>query len=74
MKESTEQRKCPDCGKSNLITGKMGVSKHTFIPQGRIMMLGYPVKAFVCLDCGFQGNYLEEASLSDLRRRRVDPQ
>ena len=60
-------RKCPSCGSNNLADGKFGTHKHTFIPNGRVMMLGYVAKANVCLDCGFLAHYIEETDLEKIR-------
>jgi len=67
MSVETRERECPCCHGANLMDGKLGVHKHTFIPKGRLMWLGYTSKGFVCLDCGFVGHYLDKADIRDLR-------
>ena len=68
MNQSLNERKCPGCGGQNLKPGKLGVHKHTFIPAGRWMMLGYVTTAFACLDCGLVDHYLNQSDLEDIRR------
>jgi len=71
MSAETGKRECPCCRGTNLVDGKVGVYKHTFIPAGRRMWIGYISQAFVCLDCGFMGHYLDKADIRDLRDRRA---
>jgi hypothetical protein len=63
-----DQRQCPSCHGTKLIDGSLGVYKHTFIPADRAMFLGYVAKAFVCLNCGFLGHYLEPDDIHDIHR------
>jgi len=67
MSQQQEQRKCPACGGKNLAGGTLGVSRKTFIPNGR--WIGYKASAFVCLDCGFLSHYLDQHDLDEIRRR-----
>ena len=69
MSEQAEIGKCPACGDKNLADGTLGAYKHTFIPSGRMMMLGYVAKAFVCLNCGFLSHYIEQNDLDEIKRR-----
>jgi hypothetical protein len=70
MSAEPPQRKCPSCHGTNLVDGRLGMTTHTFIPEGRWMWVGYAVKAFVCLDCGLIGQYLDKADILDLQRRQ----
>ena len=70
MSAETRKRECPCCHSTKVRDGKLNVFRHTFIPEGRWMWLGYTPRAFVCLECGFMGHYLTEADISDLRRRQ----
>jgi hypothetical protein len=62
---------CPSCHGTNLADGRLGVNRHTFVPAGRWMFLGYGVRGFVCLDCGFLGQYLERQDVDDIRRKQT---
>ena len=62
---------CPSCRGLNLVSGRLGVHRNTFIPTGRWMFLGYGVKGLLCLDCGFLGHCLDQQDVDDIRRRRV---
>ncbi len=63
----TGKPRCPMCGSDALCVGTTGVYKHTFVPHGRWMFMGYRAHAFVCLDCGFLGHCLAKADLQQLR-------
>ena len=69
MPQNQFEQTCPCCGSKNLKLGKLGAYKHTFIPEGQFMWIGYDTKAFVCLDCGFVGHYLHEADIAEIRNR-----
>lgn len=69
MSQQLNERKCPACSSKNLIDGKLGVYKTTFIPKGRFMMMGYDVSASVCLDCGFLAHFLDELDVENIRKR-----
>jgi len=69
---STEpgSRECPCCRKTNLMYGR--ADKHVnFIPNGIWVWVGYPVKTFVCLDCGFLGRCLSMEDVLDLKERQA---
>ena len=51
----------------NLVDGKFGTTKHTFVPKGRFMMVGYVAKGNLCLDCGFLAHYIDESDLVKIR-------
>ena len=70
MAQSLLEHQCPCCGSKKLKPGKLGNHKHTFIPEERqFMWIGYHPKAFVCLDCGFLGHYLDEADITEIRNQ-----
>ena len=71
MSAETHKPECPCCTGTNLVNGKLGGIYHTFIPAGRWMLRGYISLAFVCLDCGFMGHFLDDADVQDLRRRQA---
>ncbi|MCY6489257.1 hypothetical protein [Leptolyngbya sp. GGD] len=65
-----DQRHCLSCQSKKLVNGSLGVHRHTFVPMGRTMFLGYSVKACVCLDCGFVGQYLDPDDLQDIQLKQ----
>ena len=71
MSRGIQGASCPSCRSTNLVSGRLGVNRHTFVPTGRWMLLGYGIKAMVCLDCGFLGHFLEPEDLNDIRRKRT---
>jgi hypothetical protein len=61
------ERTCPGCQGTNLRLGAI-VNIGTFRPSGGgFLSLNYPLGAFVCLDCGLVGQYMEATSLDKLR-------
>jgi hypothetical protein len=69
MPEQFDDKKCPACGGLNLASGTAGVYQHTFIPEGRTMMVGYATRAFVCLSCGFLSHYIKKDDLKEIRSK-----
>jgi hypothetical protein len=64
----TPGRKCPGCESTNLRYGSLTPGTACFRPSDSTWLsLNYPVAAFVCLDCGFLGQYLDNAQLQRLR-------
>ena len=63
--------RCPACQGSRLSYGKAGFHKYTLDSQPGLRWLWpYIVparRAFVCLDCGFMGHYLDATALAKLR-------
>lgn len=35
------------------------------------MFMGYKAKAFVCLECGFLGHYVDKRDIAELQDRRT---
>ena len=66
MAQPPNERKCLACGGPRRIEGNLGAYKHTFMPQGRFVWMGYKVKASVCLDCGFVAHYVDQGDLPEL--------
>jgi len=60
-------KSCPSCRSNNLEDGKFGTTKHTFVPKGRFMMVGYVANGNLCLDCGFLAHYIDESDLVKIR-------
>jgi hypothetical protein len=67
MNSLSSERKCLLCQSKNLHHGSLGMHSHTFIPKDKFMLIGYGILAYVCLDCGTMGYYLNTADLQDLR-------
>jgi predicted nucleic-acid-binding Zn-ribbon protein len=65
----TSKRKCPSCGETEFVEGKLGAHVQTFIPRGVWMFLGYSVRGAVCLKCGYLYHFIEEPDLTELRRK-----
>jgi len=64
------ERKCLSCQSQNLQYGGIGVYRHTFVPKNKMMWVGYDVRAYVCLDCGTVGYYLDNSDNSDIQDLR----
>ncbi len=68
METTTSENKCSSCQSQNLRYGSIGMTRHTFLPANKKMWTGYMVHAFVCLDCGTVGYYLDQADIQALRQ------
>lgn len=60
--------KCTQCGSNNLVEGKMGVHRQTFLPKGRLGFKGYELEAFACLACGNIEKKLSPNELEKLKQ------
>jgi hypothetical protein len=70
MATDSNSRTCPRCRGEQLVDGAFRARSSTrFTPAGRFMWLGYQVRGFACLDCGFVGHTLNQEQIADLRRR-----
>ena len=72
MSVSTVARKCPSCQSENLEYGMIyvGMNRNIFIAKGTSFISGpfYNSSAYVCVDCGALGCYLDEKELTTLRK------
>jgi hypothetical protein len=67
MSTETPDRKCPGCQSTSLRYGSI-TDNACFRPiDSRWLSVNYPIAAFVCLDCGFLGHYLDAAQVQRLR-------
>ncbi len=70
MADDQSKPKCPQCGYTNLHYGQMDMGTTFCVKYGKKWLLTqYPVKAFVCLECGFLGQFLEPESRHAIRQR-----
>jgi len=61
---------CPGCGSANLCLGTIGHAA-TFRPDtAGFFSLNYPIRGFVCLDCGLVGYHMEAGWLQKLRAKQ----
>ena len=60
--------KCLSCQSQNLYEGTPGTWRSTFLPKNKTMLTGYQVHAYVCLDCGTLGYYLNDSDIQELRK------
>ena len=71
MATDNPQRTCPGCGGTDLRLGAI-VNAGTFRPtEAGFFSLNYPLGAFVCLDCGLVGQYMNDTSLEKLRGKQA---
>jgi predicted nucleic-acid-binding Zn-ribbon protein len=63
--------KCPVCDSTEIRSGHLSAAgwyEFSFLLENTgVFGKRYVPKAFVCLDCGFMGNYLSETALTTLR-------
>lgn len=68
---ATIDRKCSVCGSTNLQYGKIGPYRHTFIPESKMMWVGYDLLAFLCLDCGAVSEYLQDKDVRKIQEEQA---
>lgn len=66
---SAEQ--CLSCRGTDLIDGRFGAKRMTFIPDGRFMFLGYATTATLCLDCGFVATKVGRDPIAKIKEKRL---
>ncbi len=64
-----EQFKCIQCGGTELCFGYKGASSNVFVPSGIFTFHGYKARHYVCVDCGFMGEYIPKDRLQKLREK-----
>jgi hypothetical protein len=64
------ENQCLVCHGSNVIDGRIGGKRPSFVPAGKFMWIGYRIDGYVCADCGFVGLRLDPRSLQELRAER----
>jgi hypothetical protein len=69
MENTDTDRKCSACQSQNLQYGSIGIYRHTFLPRNKPIWVGYDMRAYVCLDCGTVGYYLDDTDIQELRAR-----
>ena len=67
MPTEASDRKCPGCQSTHLRYGSI-TDNACFRPtDSEWLSVNYPIAAFVFLDCGFLGHYLDAAQVQRLR-------
>ncbi len=61
--------KCLNCGSTELCFGYLGTTSNVFVPTGVFTVHGYRTRSYVCLKCGYMGNYLPKDKLEKLREK-----
>jgi hypothetical protein len=62
---------CRGCRGTNLTFGTIGKDS-TFRPDDAgFFSLNYPIRAFVCLDCGLVGYHMDGTTLEKLRAKKA---
>lgn len=60
---------CVACGGKELCFGYLGSTATTFVPSGIFTIHGYRIRSYVCLNCGFIGQYIPKDKLDNLREK-----
>ena len=65
---------CVACGGKNLCYGYIGMGGVTnvFVPSGVFRVSGFRTRSFVCLHCGYIGQYLPKNKLDKLKGHFMD--
>ena len=60
---------CTMCGSTELCYGYLGTAANVFVPSGIFTLHGYKTRSFVCLRCGYLGQFIAKDKLEKLRER-----
>ena len=60
---------CVACGGKNLCYGYIGMGGVTnvFVPSGVFRVSGFRTRSYVCMNCGYIGQYLPKSKLDKLK-------
>ena len=66
---SIDRHICVSCGSKTLIYGYVGIGGVTgvFVPSGVFRVSGFRTRSYVCLKCGYVGQFLPESKLQKLK-------
>jgi hypothetical protein len=71
MSHAKPEPTCPGCRGANLCLGTVGHAA-TFRPDNAgLFSLNYPIRAFVCLDCGLVGYHMDAGTREKLRAKQA---
>ena len=69
--QNIDKFSCVACGGENLCFGYLGIGgvSNVFIPSGVFSVSGSKTRSFVCLNCGYVGQYIPQNKLDRMRNR-----
>jgi hypothetical protein len=67
----TSKRKCPSCGGTDFAEGEFRWNTLRLRGEWNLWGMGmrHPMKAAVCVDCGYVHHYLNGPDLDDIRKK-----
>ena len=65
----SEKFMCTACGSTDLCYGYLGTAANVFVPTGVFTIHGYRTRSYVCLRCGFVGNFIAKDKLEKLKEK-----
>ena len=65
---------CVACGGKNLCFGYLGIGgvSNVFIPSGVFSVSGSKTRSYVCLNCGYIGQFIPQSKLEKMRDRFME--
>lgn len=62
---------CVACGGENLCFGYLGFGgmANVFVPSGVFSVSGSKIRSYVCLHCGYVGQFIPKSKLEKIRER-----
>lgn len=69
---NTDSLMCAACGSKDLCFGHVGTPGNVFVPTGLFTVYGFKIRAYVCLDCGYIGQFLPKDKIGRLKGRFGD--
>jgi hypothetical protein len=67
--QSITKFSCTACGGESLCYGYLGISSNVFVPSGVYTVGGFRTRSFVCLNCGYVGQYIPKGKIVKLKQK-----
>ena len=67
--QSISKFSCTSCGGESLCYGYVGISSNVFVPSGVYTVGGFRTRSFVCLNCGYVGQYIPKSKVEKLKQK-----
>lgn len=69
--QNIDKFSCVACGGENLCFGYLGIGgvSNVFVPSGVFSVSGSKTRSYVCLNCGYVGQYIPKNKLERMRDR-----
>ncbi len=60
---------CVACGGKDICFGYLGNTANAFVPSGMFTISGFRIRSYVCMNCGYLGQYIPKDKVQKLKER-----